>query len=367
MTRWLLTILLTAVLGLSIRAQETPVWADSIPAPDTAKPKKSFLKKAGQAFDAVGEFLNGCDSTYITPQLYEFTTQLELSTWRDFYHMRSSITKNSMDIQSHYSTILGGYVYWNIFGFGYQWNLSDVGVRTGPNNSIGLRRTFVINTGRFFFEYFLFNSGRTANITKVSGLDLKNLDTRFTGLSSKCTGLTIDYIFNHRHYSWPAAFGQSSVQRKNSGSFKLGFTWNHQRIKLDRSQLPLDISEKMDTTLLFNKVDYVDWAVSFGYGYNLVLRRNCLFAISLLPSLGYRGTDIQENERHHFSVRNISTDLVTRASLVWNNTKTFTGLMFELHTYSYRDKSFGLTNNYGMLKLVVGMNFVKKKEYKHPK
>lgn len=47
-------------------------------------------------------------------------------------------------------------------------------------------------------------------------------------------------------------------------------------------------------------------------------------------------------------------------SLFWNNTRAFTGLIFETHTYSYRKNKFGLTNTYGTLKLLIGVNFWRK-------
>ena len=348
--------------SINITLHEVDIIGDSV-----KKPKRNFFQSIGKGIEKFSEFMMGCDTSYITPQLYEFTAQLELSNWHDFYHMRSSVTKNSMDIQSHYSTILGGYIYWSIFGYGYQINLSDVGVRTGENNGTGLRQTFVINTGRFLAEYYTFNSGKTAKITHVSGMDLSGMDTRFTGLNSWCTSLTIDYIFNHRHYSWPAAFGENAVQRKSCGSFKMGFSYNHQRITLNRSELPTEMASKMDTTLLFNNVEYTDFAISLGYGYNWVPKRNCLVAISLLPAIGYRKSKIEESKSKKFTLDNISTDLVTRMSIFWNNTRNFAGVVAEIHTYSYREKSFGLTNNYGSLKFICGMNFLKKSQYRKKK
>ena len=37
------------------------------------------------------------------------------------------------------------------------------------------------------------------------------------------------------------------------------------------------------------------------------------------------------------------------------------GLILELHTYSYRQNTLGLTNTYGTLKLVVGFNCWRKR------
>lgn len=327
------------------------------------KEKKSLFRNVSKIMGDVSNFFMGCDTTYITPQLYEFTTQIELSSWDDYYHMRSYTSSKSMDIKSESSYVLGGFIYWGFLGYGYSVNLRDIGVKNGEYNGTGRRQSLVLNTGRFFAEYYTFNSGKTAHITHLSGQNLDGLDTSFKGLKSECSGLNFSYIFNHNRYSWPAAFGQNAVQRKSCGTWKAGFTYNQQQISLNERELPPDIKD-IDSTLLFNHVNYTDYAINFGYAYNWVFKRNCLFAISVTPAIGYRKSNIMESDNSRFILRNISTDLFTKVSVFWNNTRYFVGVMGELHTYHYRKKHFGLTNNYGTFRFIVGLNFLKKSQYK---
>jgi hypothetical protein len=168
-------------------------------------------------------------------------------------------------------------------------------------------------------------------------------------------------LFNNRHFSWPAAFGENAVQRKSCGSWSIGFQYNHQKTSFDKEALPDYLKNDIDSTLLFTQVNYNDYSVNVGYSYNLVLRRNLLFAVSLMPSLGYRRSNITEaQEEKHSILNNISTDVNLRMSFFWNNTRLFSGLILEAHTYSYRKNKFGLTNTYGTLKYVLGFNFWKK-------
>ena len=52
----------------------------------------------------------------------------------------------------------------------------------------------------------------------------KNIDTEpirgtnFGGLTSTIKGFNLYYIFNHRRFSYPAAFSQSTIQRRSAGS-----------------------------------------------------------------------------------------------------------------------------------------------------
>ena len=102
---------------------------------------------------SIENFFMGCDTNYVTPQKYNLTTQMELSLWHDYYFLRSSQTGNTMVIQSDPSVILGGYVYYSIFGYGAVWNLNDIGIKAGKTNGTSLRQSFVIHTAKIFAEY----------------------------------------------------------------------------------------------------------------------------------------------------------------------------------------------------------------------
>ncbi|MBQ9640256.1 MAG: DUF4421 domain-containing protein [Bacteroidaceae bacterium] len=335
--------------------------------PATAQAQADSLRAQRKPFfprllNGITEFFMGCDTNYITPQKYQFTTQAELSYWHDFYRLRSSETGNTMTIQSVPSVVLGGYIYYSILGYGISWNLGDIGKPKGQTNGTSMRQGLVLNTAKIFAEVYTYTSGKSARITQLTNFNFKGYDRSFTGLNSKVFGLQAFYIFNNRHFSWPAAYGENAVQRRSCGSWNLGFQYNHQTVTFNDEELPDYLKPTMDPTLLFNRVDYNDYSVSIGYSFNWVPRRNLLLAISLQPSVGYRCSNIEEANQKHNILNNVSTDLTTRASVVWNNTKMFSGLILELHTYSYRREKFGLTNTYGTLKLVVGFNFLRKKQ-----
>ena len=348
---------------IGLTTEETATDSVQTTAPEHHLDSLAAYKPSGltRFMSGMEKFFMGCDTNYVTPQKYQMTAQLELSYWHDYYFMRSSVTGNSMTIESDPSVILGGYVYYSILGYGVVWNLNDLGIPAGRTNGTSMRQSLVIHTAKFFAEYYKFNSGKGAEIEAVSGYDLTGRDRTFKGLDSNCDGLNVVYMFNNRRFSWPAAFGANAVQRKSCGSWSIGFQYNHQKISMDKEALPDYLRYDIDSTLLFNSVDYHDYSVSFGYNYNCVLGRNVLFATSVMPNVGYRRSNITEaQEEKHSILNNLATDLNLRLSLFWNNTKLFSGLIFELHTYSYRKNKFGLTNTYGTLKYMLGFNFWRK-------
>ena len=112
----------------------------------------------------------------------------------------------------------------------------------------------------------------------------------------------------------------------------------------------------------FRKIRYIDYSLNFGYGYNWVFAKNCLANLSVTPAVGYKASDICfENGAYNETDHNINFDVITRAAVVYNNTKYYVGASLLAHTYDYHRKRFWINNTYGILQFYVGFNFNKKR------
>ena len=89
-------------------------------------------------------------------------------------------------------------------------------------------------------------------------------------LSVKTLNLNAYYAFNHRRFSYPAAFSQSYIQKRSAGSFLLAASGMGQHADLDWEQ-------KM-------KLKMVNIGIGAGYGYNYVPSQGWLLHISSLPT-----------------------------------------------------------------------------------
>jgi len=83
------------------------------------------------------------------------------------------------------------------------------------------------------------------------------------------------YVFNHRRFSYPAAFTQSFIQKRSAGSFIAG-------ANLGISELTVGDSTK--NAELFNVANFYI-SLGIGYGYNVVLLHNWLIHVSAIPYL----------------------------------------------------------------------------------
>ena len=122
------------------------------------------------------------------------------------------------------------------------------------------------------------------------------------------------YAFNNRHFSYPAAFSQSYIQRRSAGSFLLAASYMGQNASLDMEQ-----ELKLKTRNV---------GIGAGYGYNYVPRQGWLLHLSALPtfivysksSMTYG--DDRTDQSYHFP----EFIITGRGSVVRNWSNKFLGL-----------------------------------------
>ena len=224
-----------------------------------------------------------------------------------------------------------------------------------------------IYSSKFGVDLYYRKTGSDFKLRSANGFNLSSpfKEQDFSGLKSKIKGLNGYWIFNHRKFSYPAVYSQSTNQRKSAGSFMAGFSYSQHAIYFDYTQLPNELKNDLNTNLRFKKVKYSDYSLGFGYGYNWVLKKNWTANLSLLPGIGFKKAiidDVKYNDSHW--IKDINFDLITRAGITYNNSKYFIGASLVMHSYDYRKTNLSVTNSFGTLRIYAGFNFWKKREYK---
>ena len=129
-------------------------------------------------------------------------------------------------------------------------------------------------------------------------------------LKMELTNITGYYIFNHRRFSYPAAFSQSYFQKRSAGSWLAGISYVGGKIYTSEDAPP-------GSHCVYINVRNV--GIGGGYGYNLV-HRKWLFHLSLMPTIVFYNynnitmDDVRVNEYTHFP------DLIvnSRAAIIYN-------------------------------------------------
>ena len=327
------------------------------------------VRHTGRKIRKVGKEFNAVDTTFISPNLYNLAFMLEHSSWYEYYRLGSNSNngEQSISFSPNANFKLGVYFGWRWIFLGYSFDVKDI---FGGHKNKAKKTEMALNlySSKFGVDLYWRKTGSDFKIRSYNGFQLntptKNMD--FNGFQSKIKGLNAYWIFNYKRFSYPAAYSQSTNQRKSAGSLMAGFSYSQHNISFDYDKLPTEMRDQLHNALLFKKVKYSDYSLCLGYGYNWVFAKNGVSNLSLLPAIAYKKSKINDTPQPHTHwIKDINFDLITRASIVYNNSKYFAGAALVMHTYDYRKEDFSLTNTFGTLRVYVGLNFWKKKEYRH--
>jgi hypothetical protein len=327
----------------------------------------STVRHTSRRIRKVGRKLNAIDTTFISPNLYNLAFMLETSTWSEQYRLGttgSATPRQSLTLSPDASFKLGVYFGWRWIFLGYTFDVEDL---FGGHKDKAKKTEWALNlySSKFGVDLYYRKTGSDFKIRSTSGF---NLDTRlrnepFDGLQSRIKGLNAYWIFNYKRFSYPAAYSQSTNQRHSAGSMMAGFSYSQHTIQFDPDRLPTALNEQLGSSLRFNKVRYSDYGLSIGYGYNWVFAHNWLANVSLLPTIAYKKSRIDEVAVDNHWTRDLNVDFISRLGVVYNNAKYFAGASLLTHTYDYRKQNFALSNSFSTLRVYAGFNFwMKRKE-----
>lgn len=340
--------------------------------PDVPKRKtKRYIPIITPLYHFVQEF-SRVDTHYVEPQHYNYTVMLQNTNTYEVYHISNREGQEVVFTPSP-SYRLGPYFGWRWIFLGYTIDLTHLG-------SDSKKQDFNLSlySNQIGVDIFYRKSGTDYRISKVdlgNGTDMSGVKNMcFEGFQTSIKGFNLYYIFNHRKFSYPAAYSQSTVQRRSCGSPLLGIGYTKHNLKIDLDGLRTLLNEHIpegqppvviDSTMMFNKVSYTDYSVSGGYAYNWVFAYNWLFDISLQAALGYKHTvsDTQDNQSslfRNFDFKNLNFDGIIRLGVVWNNTRWYFGSSAVFHTYHYSKSQFSTNNMFGNVNFYVGYNFSKR-------
>ena len=217
---------------------------------------------------------------------------------------------------------------------------------------------FSFTCARFTADAYYWENNNDINVTykikNVAGMDNGLYKLRQSGVSRKAMGLTAYYFFNNRRYAQAAAYCFSKYQKRNAGSWLVGFSLQHFDVKFDVEQMSEDIRTYFPTKADAPRILYNDYCLLFGYGYNWVLGRKWLLNFTGTPYVGYR--------YNHFHIENnmpsaVSINMRARLGAVYNHKNYFVGLQSIGDHHRYKTKNSRLVNSTLDFMALVGIRF----------
>ena len=349
------------------------VLNDSTDALPAIRPKRNFFHKVGDVFTVFFSEFNKLNPKYIEEQKYNYTAMLQNTNSYELYRL-SSNNGHSYTFAPEMSYKLGPYFGWRWVFLGYTIDLTHISSGSGDKN----RAEFDISLYSSMLGIDLYWR-ETGNNYKIQKMDLgDDIDTDplkgvgFNGIKSSIKGFNAYYIFNHHKFSYPAAYAQSTVQRKSAGSVLAGIGYSTQKLSIDwkklenmiRTELTDGAKVNLDSSMVSGTIDYTDISVSGGYAYNWVFTKNWLLNVSAQAALAYKQSKSEQSNGNvslkDFSFKNFNFDGIGRFALVYNNMRWYAGLSSVIHSYSYSKSRFSANNYFGSFNIYIGFNFGKR-------
>ena len=198
-----------------------------------------------------------------------------------------------------------------------------------PAKLMGKYRDYELNFNsygqRFGFDFIYQDAHNFTGWHDTDGME--RIDLPADMLSLKTLNVNTYYAFNSRHFSYPAAFSQSYIQRRSAGSFLLAASGMGQHGTVSGEQ---EMKFKMTNI-----------GIGAGYGYNYVPSKGWLLHISALPTfIVYTNTSMTfgDNEvplHYHFP----EVIITGRGAVVrqWRNNFVGMSMVFNFTNIGHED------------------------------
>lgn len=212
------------------------------------------------------------DTNFVSRPEGRLTLKVRMNQTGNSFHAKGTVNdvRSKADLQtSHKTTFSIAAIYRGI----------GIGMAINPNKWNGVYKDYEFNLNYYSSSLSLdlayqrseTLAGDVRRDDQLSQLVANDVTMRVLNLAGY-------YTFNHRRFSYPAAFTQSYVQRRSQGSWLAGFSYQGGSIKTT------DHLMERNPNAPETRIYVGHFGIGGGYGYNWVLGHRWLLHFSMLPT-----------------------------------------------------------------------------------
>lgn len=167
------------------------------------------------------------------------------------------------------------------------------------------------------------------------------------------------FVFNHRRFSYPAAFTQSYHQKKSCGSFVAGLSLSYEYLEFDAERLPEEVAERVDASEYAHEISYRSFSVNGGYAYNWVISRRWMMHGSVIPSFSIFKKAIMEfaDRTEELKVDKVNVGCIFRMGVLWDRSRYFGGFTAVITANSLSREPVDMSDFYVRTRMFYGFRF----------
>jgi hypothetical protein len=341
MKTYLLIILFSAVTSAAN--------AQSVAPGDTIIQKESIWKRVSDKLGA-RYFKSKYDSAYvIRPEGKGLTLKVRMNQTGNSFHAKGTINGiySKADLSTSHKTT---------FSLAANYRGLGVAVAINPAKWSGIYKDHEFNLNYYGSRLSLDLSYQRSE--SLSGdVYSDNVEKRLESgeATLKVLNLVGYYTFNHRRFSYPAAFTQSYIQRRSAGSWLLGISYQGGSIETNDEVLMQRSPDAPKTTIKFGHI-----GLGGGYGYNFVLGRKWLLHASILPTVVVYNRNKMILNGENKEAQNIRFNMIfnERLAVVYNfSMRFFAGATLVMNNSVFDDKNVVINQNKWRARAFLGMRF----------
>lgn len=276
------------------------------------------------------------DTNYVVRPEGRLTLKLRLNQTGNTFHSRGTVNGiySKANLRTRFKTTVS---------IAASYRGLAVALAINPEKLSGVYKDYELN-----LNYYSSRLSLDASYQRSSTLagDIRrgdeNVRLESGGIMLKMVNIAGYYTFNHRRFSYPAAFTQSYIQRRSAGSWLAGFSYQGGSIETTAG-LKQRNPDASDMRIYIGHV-----GIGGGYGYNWVIGRKWLLHFSMLPTVVvYNRNNITINgERKRAQHVRLNMIFNERVAVVYNfSPRYFVGLTHVMNSSIFDDNAVVVNQN----------------------
>lgn len=276
------------------------------------------------------------DTNYVVRPEGKLTLKVRLNQTGNDFHAKGTVNEmySKADLRtSHKTTFSVGAIYRGI----------GVGLAINPAKMSGAYKDYEFNLNYYSSRLsFDFSYQRSETLVGDIHGDRGEQHLESDDVKLKVFNIAGYYTFNHRRFSYPAAFTQSYIQRRSAGSWLAGVSYQGGSIETSDA-LKLRNPNAPDVRIYVGHL-----GIGGGYGYNWVLGKKWLLHFSMLPTyVVYNRNNMTVNDvrkdAQHMRFNMIFNE---RAAIVYNlSSRYFFGTTAVVNNSIFKDDNVTINQN----------------------
>ena len=286
------------------------------------------------------------DTNYVVRPDGRLTLKLRLNQTGNDFHAKGTVNGvySKADLKTSHKTTMS---------IGASYRGVSASLSLNPGKMSGAYKDYEFNLNYYSSSISLdFSYQRSESLTGDVYRD-DNLSQMESGdLTLKVVNFAGYYAFNHRRFSFPAAFNQSYIQRRSAGSWLAGISYQGGIIETS-NELKAKSPNAPDVS-----IDVGHVGIGGGYGYNWVLGKKWLLHFSMLPTVVVynRNKFTVNDERKEAKRMRFNMIFNERAAIVYNfSPRYFAGVTLVMNNSVFDDDVVVVNQNKWRARASLGM------------